>query len=159
MIKGFKRILRVMAEFKRMYSLAKCIDEANRETAKDKIHRQLTDKPHMLKLRCITEKDAIALFMQETGLSQPEAEDILETASNKGYIEILPPNTSNQPNRLRVTPDKGKDLIYRIGFFRAGMWNEIIRHFNTFLTVALTILIAGIIGNIEYVIKFFRWLF
>jgi hypothetical protein len=154
-----RRILKLMADFKRMYILANYIDTENRETAKDNVRRALTNQPHMLLLRYIKEDDALAWFIRDTGLSHPEAENILDTASSKGYIEVLPPNMSNQPNHLRLTPGKGRDLTYRIGFFRIGMWNEIVRHFNMFLTISLTILIAGVIGNIDNFINFFRWWF
>lgn len=147
-------ILRRMAEFKRMYQLASLIDEKNTEKANDYIHIALTKEKHMQHLMFVERDDALAAFCQKSGLDEHEADKILEAAMSYKYVEELPAKLPYQQDRLRVTPKEGRDLLYKKGWVKIGLVNEVLSHFRTTATIVVTVVVAVVLSNIVDIVKF-----
>ena len=108
-----------------MYSFVKIVDSENHKIAQ-KAFLELAEGSWNGKLELIVEAEVSRIlsekriFFNKIGLAR--ASQAGRAAFKKGYLELAEKDDPNEPNRFRVTHDKGLLLIDGFPFFRPGLW-------------------------------------
>lgn len=140
-----------MLQFKRIHRMASLIDVRNRELTSSSIRANLMETM-VLGAGLARRKDCISHYAEMEGVSGYEAKKVLEAAILKGYVQRHEFGTSI--DTLSITQDRGLDFLQRLGRFRIGMWNDIVKHYGVLFSALLAIVAAGVLGNIVDIIKF-----
>jgi hypothetical protein len=133
-------IIRRMADVKDIYKLTKFIDSEKYENTKNSISTSPVNAVNDF----FNLYNATRRFKK---LSNTRAALLLESAMEQGYI--LSVSNSSIGMMYEVSPTKGRHILAKkLYFFRVGLWDESMKHYDTTKSVIISSGIAALIATV-----------
>ena len=127
-----------MKRFKQLYKIVSYIDEKNRDLSSDAFLQGLAPNTR------VNSKEVTLSLYTVMGLKEIDIHDLIQVAISRECLKKV--GATDGIPQLAVDPKKGADFLDKIGWFKIGMWSEIIGTHSTVFTIATSSVAGFIIG-------------
>jgi len=151
-----------MPSFKKIYQFVAFVDKYNTKDNEedDATLNNLADRNYHIN-KAIKEDNALRKFKDKLKYDNVQVAQIYSQAKELGFLERV--DNTVQPNLAGVcilVTFRGKELIHtskRLRF-KTGMLDAWLRYHDKKLILFVAFIGGGLVGNLEYVVSFFKWL-
>lgn len=152
-----------MPNFKKMHQFVTFVSKYNTKDNEedDATLNNLADENYYA-LKAIKEDNALRKFKDKFKYDNVEVAEIYRQAKQLGFVRRVTNEDNSHVAGVAVFVEfEGTEFIHKSKRLKlnTGKWDAWIRYHDKKLILLVALVSAGILGNIEYVVAFFKWLF
>ena len=152
-----------MPDFRKIHQFVAFVDKCNTKDNEedDATLNNLADRNYHI-IKAIKEDNALRKFKDKYKYDSVKVAEIYGAAKELGFLERV--DSTVEPHVVGIcvlVTFKGKEFIHQTRRLKlkTGKWSAWVEHHNQKLVIAAALIGGGALGNIDYIIKFFQWVF